>query len=490
MNTPYLGLFIYLVLILVVGAYTWRLNRTKEDFIIGGRRLGPWVIALSERTAAESSWLLLGLSGAVYWLGKGELWTVFGCVAGIFLSWILIARKLREESEACGAITLPEYLYQRAGAQHNLVRVISMLIIVFFFSFYVGAQFIGAGKVLNATFGFPQFWGMLIGAVVIIGYTTMGGFLAVCWTDVVQGVLMLITLVLLPLLGFFLIWDKGLDVGAALEMTRDTASWVGGETSWAAAALVIGGLSWGLGYMGQPHLVTKFMAIRSPDDIRRGRQIAYVWTVLAYGGAVFVGIVGIVLIHNGVLSDSLLLDGEGVVDKERILPVLTNYLFPAWMAGILISGAVAAMMSTADSQLLVATSTVVEDFYSQTLGRRPSQKAMVMLSRLVTVGVGILGFLLALGTQNLIYKMVSYAWSGLGASFGPALLISLYWKRVNAAGIIAGMLTGALTTVVWSEIDFLRALISERAVSFALASLAVVLGTLLGKPRALPPTKT
>jgi sodium/proline symporter len=170
MDSAYLGLVIYLVLILAVGAFTWKMNRTKEDFIIGGRRLGAWVIALSERTAAESSWLLLGLSGAVFWLGKGELWTVFGCVAGIFFSWKMIAHKLREESEACGAITLPEFLFQRAGGQANLVRVVSMLIIVFFFSFYVGAQFIGAGKVLNATFGIPQFWGMVLGAVVTGSY--------------------------------------------------------------------------------------------------------------------------------------------------------------------------------------------------------------------------------------------------------------------------------------------------------------------------------
>lgn len=482
MNTPFLGLLIYLVLIMAVGALTWKFNRTKEDFIIGGRRLGSWVIALSERTAAESSWLLLGLSGAVFWLGKGELWTVFGCVAGIFFSWMMIAHKLREESEACGAITLPEYLFQRAGGQANTVRVVSMLIIVFFFAFYVGAQFIGAGKVLNATFGMPQFWGMVLGAVVIVGYTTMGGFLAVCWTDVVQGVLMIVTLVVLPILGFILLWDKGIDLTVALEATRSTASWVGGNTGWAAAALVIGGLSWGLGYMGQPHLVTKFMAIRSTNELPQSKAVAYVWTIFAYGGAVFVGLVGIGLLYGGVIPDSLLLDGSGVLDKERILPVLTNYLFPAWMAGILISGAVAAMMSTADSQLLVATSTVVEDFYSKALGRIPSQAKMVMLSRLVTIGVGIGGFLLAVSTQNLIYKMVSYAWSGLGSSFGPALLLSLHWKRVNAAGILAGMLTGALTTIIWAEVPGLRDIISERAVSFVFATIAVIVGTLLGKP--------
>jgi sodium/proline symporter len=481
MNTPVLGLIIYLILVLTVGILTWRLNRTKEDFIIGGRRLGSWVIALSERTAAESSWLLLGLSGAVFWLGKGELWTVFGCVVGAIFSWQVIARKLRIRSEEYGAITLPEYFYKRAGTHGNIVRVISMLIIVFFFSFYVGAQFIGAGKVLNVTFGFPYLAGMIVGAFVIIIYTMMGGFFAICLTDVVQAVLMILTLVVLPILGLILIANHGLDISAALAATRNTASWFDARTSWQAAALAIGGLSWGLGYMGQPHLITKFMAIHKPEQVQQGKTVAIVWTILAYAGAVFIGIVGIVIVKNHLIPDASLLDAAGQIDKERILPVLTNFLFPAWFAGILISGAVAAMMSTADSQLLVATSTVVEDFYSRALGKKLSPSRMVLFSRLVTVIVGVFGFFLALTTTDLIYKMVSYAWSGLGSSFGPAMLLSLHWKRTNATGIIAGMLTGSLTTIVWTEIPGLNEMLSVRAVSFGLAFLAVIVGSLLGK---------
>lgn len=481
MNTPVLGLILYLIIVLGVGLVTWNMNRTKEDFIIGGRRLGSWVIALSERTAAESSWLLLGLSGAVFWLGKGELWTVFGCVAGIVLSWQMIARKLREQSEAYGAITLPEYFSKRAGSGGNMVRVVSMLIIVFFFSFYVGAQFIGAGKVLDVTFGIPSFWGMLVGAFVIIVYTMMGGFFAICLTDVVQAILMITTLVVLPVLGLLILADHHIDITAALNATRHTADWFGGKESWLGWALAIGGLSWGLGYMGQPHLVTKFMAIRKPEQVAQGKVIAYVWTVLAYGGAVVIGLVGIAMVHGNLIPESLLHDASGAMDKERILPVMTNLLFPAWLAGILISGAVAAMMSTADSQLLVTTSTVVEDFYTRALKRRLEPARMVLFSRIVTVLVGIFAFILALTTKDLIYKMVSYAWSGLGSSFGPALLLSLHWKRVNAAGIIAGMLTGALTTVIWTEIPVLNEAVSVRVVAFLFAFAAVILGTLFGK---------
>ncbi|MBU1707290.1 sodium/proline symporter, partial [bacterium] len=393
----------------------------------------------------------------------------------------VIAKKLRVKSEEYGAITLPEYFYKRAGAHGNIVRVISMLIIVFFFSFYVGAQFIGAGKVLNVTFGFPYFWGMVVGAVVIVVYTMMGGFFAICLTDVVQAILMILTLVVLPVLGLVLIANHGIDISAALAVTRNTASWFDSRHGWQAAALAIGGLSWGLGYMGQPHLITKFMAINKSEDIGQGKIIAIVWTILAYGGAVLIGIVGITIMQGHLIPESSLLDAAGQIDKERILPVLTNFLFPAWFAGILISGAVAAMMSTADSQLLVATSTVVEDFYSRALGKKLDPSKMVLFSRVVTVLVGVFGFILALTTKDLIYKMVSYAWSGLGSSFGPAMLLSLHWKRTNATGIIAGMLTGALTTIIWTEIPALNAMLSVRAVSFGLAFIAVIMGSLLSK---------
>ena len=245
LNTPTLGLVLYLGIVLVIGALTWNKNRTKEDYIIGSRRLGSWVIALSERTAAESAWLILGLSGAMYWVGLGESWTVVGCVTGIILSWILIARPLRIESERLGAITLPEYFSLRAGSHGQFVRIVSMLIIVFFFSFYVGAQFVGSSKVLGVTFGIPSMWGMVIGAVVIVAYTMMGGFLAVCYTDVVQAVLMIITLVGLPVVGLIVIASSGYNIGEALEATRHTASLFADKTAWGAVALAVGGLSWG-----------------------------------------------------------------------------------------------------------------------------------------------------------------------------------------------------------------------------------------------------
>ncbi len=479
MNTPIVGLIAYLVLIAGVAVWTWGKNRTKEDFILGGRRLGAWVIAFSERTAAESSWLILGLSGALFSLGLLEIWTVIGCVGGIVFYWLVIARKLRELSETYGAITLPEYFFKFCGSVGPAVRVVSMLIIVFFFSFYVSAQFLGAGKVLAVTFGLDAAWGMPLAALIVVLYTMMGGFIAVCYTDVVQAILMIFTLVVMPIVGLVFIASHDLHIGAAMAATGNTASLLGGKAGWAGAAAVIGGLSWGLGYMGQPHLVTKFMAIRTTAAIGTGRRVAIVWTLFAYAGAAVIGIVGITLVHYAQLPGSSL--GGLSEDPERILPLLAGFLFPTWLAGILITGAVAAMMSTADSQLLIATSTIVEDFYTKALGRKLSPGAMVRLSRLITVAVGLAAFALAKSSDKLIYDIVSLAWAGLGSSFGPALLLSLHWKRMNGRGVLAGMVTGALSTAVWMGVEELNQAISVRFASFALATLAAVIGSLTQK---------
>ncbi|MCP4197903.1 MAG: sodium/proline symporter [Proteobacteria bacterium] len=484
MDTALVGLIAYLILIAMVAVWTFGMNRTKEDFILGGRKLGAWVIAFSERTAAESSWLILGLSGALFAVGLLEIWTIIGCVSGIVLYWLVIARKLRIASEQVGAITLPQYFFRFSGEHGQAVRVTSMLIIVFFFSFYVAAQFIGAGKLFQVTFDIDTTYGMPLAATIVVIYTMMGGFRAVCYTDVVQAILMIITLVAMPVIGFIFISSHGLDVVQAMEATGNIISVTGGKVGWASAAAIIGGLSWGLGYMGQPHLVTKFMAINSPDAIKTGQKVAIVWTILAYGGAALIGVVGITLVCHGQIPTELT---AGLADdQERILPVLASCLFPAWMAGILISGAVAAMMSTADSQILIATSTVVEDFYSKALGRTIGQKSLVAMSRIVTVLVGVAAYILALSTDDLIYDVVSLAWAGLGSSFGPALILSLHWKKMNGRGVLAAMITGALSTAAWKWIPGLDDLISVRFASFFLATLAAVLGSLLVESKTNP----
>lgn len=464
MTALLVGFIVYLVLMLAIGAITWRLNRSTTDYYLGDRKLGPWLTAFSERTSGESAWLLLGLPGAALALGLIEVWTAVGCVSGIMFSWYVIAERLRVETERYNAITLPEYLAARFGEHARPIRSLAMLIIVFFFTFYLAAQMNGAGKVLNVTFDLPQQSGILIGAAIIVCYTMMGGFLAVVWTDLIQGLLMITTLVVLPVVALFELQAQGISLGDAVTNAGSVGSLTAGKTGWVGAAAVIGGLSWGLGYMGQPHLLTKFMAIRTPGEIKIGRRIAFAWAVPAFTGAIVIGLAALAL-HGGAFYG----------DRERVMPALATELFPGWLAGILISGAIAAMMSTADSQLLVISSAVIEDFYRKTLKRELSDRAMVTLSRIITLAVGIAGILLALYSDKLIFAMVSYAWSGLGSSFGPAILLTLLWKKTSGPGIIAGMLTGTITTVVWSSIPALDGLITARLVSFLFAVAAIII---------------
>ncbi len=471
MNFALIGFIFYLVLILVVGFYTYHINKSHKDFFIADRKLNPWVVAFSERASGESAWLLLGLPGAAFASGLMEFWTALGCVSGIIFYWFIIARALREETERLGAITVPTFLAARFEKGQAAIRVLATFIIIFFFIFYLSAQFNGAGKILNVTFGLKQSTGMILGALVIIFYTMMGGFFAVAWTDMVQGIIMIGTLVVLPLVGLAELKEiHGGAVPLADLVTSDghsLLSWTGGKTGWGAAALIISGLSWALGYMGQPHLLTRFMAIRKAEQIKVSRRIAIAWVIPAFSGALILGIVGAGLYEPGMFDDI-----------EKLMPHMANELLPAWLAGIFVSGAIAAMMSTADSQLLVISSSIIEDLFHRTLGWDVSDKALLKASRWITFAVGLVGFVIALTSDKLIFSMVSYAWAGLGSSFGPLILLKLTWKKVTWQGTIAGLVTGFVTTVVWSELSALDAVISVRFVSWIMAFLAVWLVSL------------
>lgn len=466
MSFTLIGFLIYLVVILMVGLLMYRRNKSHHDFIIGGRAMNPWVVAFSERASGESAWLLLGLPGLGYAAGYIGMWDAIGCVAGIILYWLVIAEKLRTQSELSDSITLPDFFASRFGELGKPIRLTATLIIIFFFTFYLSAQFNGAGKVLHVTFGIPNFYGMLIGSVVIIIYTMMGGFLAVAWTDLVQGIIMIGALVVLPLVGFIEIMEQHHSLNAALASTgTNFADVTGGATGWAAFAVVISGLSWGLGYMGQPHLLTRFMSINHAGNIKISRRIAYVWTIPGFFGALMIGLVGLVYYGNGAFDD-----------VENVMPRLTNDLLPTWLAGIFVSGAIAAMMSTADSQLLVITSSFIEDIYHKIMGNETvSEKKLLFLSRVITILVGLSGFLIAITSGKLVFAMVSYAWAGLGSSFGPALLLTLWWKRTTGKGVMAGMLTGTIVTIVWTSLTALDSMISARFVSWTAAILAVYL---------------
>ena len=462
MSAVSIGFFIYLMAILFVGLYTSRITRGISDFAIGDRKLGPWVIAFSERASGESAWLILGLPGAALMLGIVELWTVIGCLIGIALSWFLIAQKLREESEKYKAITLPDFFSKIHTDRTQAIRVVSSMIITFFFTFYVAAQFIGAGKVLDQTFGIDPLMGMMLGALIIIFYTMLGGFFAVAWTDLFQGIIMIGTLVILPIAGFIELSGHSYQ-GSIVDFSK----LYNGETGLAAFSMALGGLSWGLGYMGQPHLVARYMAINDPKNIKLSRKIAISWAVPAFFGALFIGLIGSKLIAVGAIAMP--------ADSEKLMPLMATTLLPSWIAGIFISGAIAAMMSTADSQLLVASSVLSKDFYQSFIKRDASDRELLMVSRILTLVIGLVAFAMAYSSDQLVFELVGYAWSGLGASFGPALLLSLWWGRTSQSGVLMGMITGTLFTVY----DISSGMITVRVSSFVLAFLATVIGSLL-----------
>lgn len=468
MSYTLLGFIIYLLSILLVGVLTYKSNKDHQDFFLGGRRVSPLIVAFSERASGESAWLLLGLPGAAYAAGIMEAWTALGCVSGIIFYWYVIARDLRDQSEQAEAITLPDFFAQKYKKGAILIRVTATLIIIFFFTFYLSAQFNGAGKVLYVTFGIQPFWGMVIGAFFIILYTMLGGFFAVAITDMIQGIIMIGTLVILPLAGMYEILHSDTIQTYHAAAGSGFFNLTGNLGGWAAAAFVVSGLSWGFGYMGQPHLLTRFMAIKNSGKIKISRRIAFAWAIPAFTGSLMIGIVGMSLYGQGYFDD-----------VEQVMPQLATSLLPAWLAGIFISGAIAAMMSTADSQLLVISSSVIEDIYHKTLNRKVGEKFLLLISRVITILVGVGGFLIAIYSEKLIFSMVSYAWAGLSAAFGPALLLTLKWKKTTWQGVLGGMIIGTLVTIIWTETDILEQTLSSRFTGFVVAIISVYIISLL-----------
>jgi len=471
---------VYLTFLLLVGLLTYGFSKTQEDYLLAGRRLGPWVTAFSERASGESAWLLLALPGAAITIGLGELWSVIGIIIGIIASWYLIAEKLRIETEKFNALTIPEFLHRRYNDKSNTIRLFSSLIIAFFFLFYVSAQFHASGKVLNSLFDLTPTIGISIGAIIIIIYTLMGGFFAVAWTDLIQGILMIGTLVILPLAGFIELRDSDISImdgfeSANLIFGNHNYDIFGGNQGIEALILTLGGLSWGLGYLGQPHLVIRYMAIRSSKEVAIARKIAICWAIPGIFGAFFVGVVALLYFGPEYFQ---------TIDPEQAMPILASELLHPILAGLFISGAVAAMMSTADSQLLVSTSAITEDFIHQFLNKDISERTLVKISRFMIIILGVIAYGIALYSEiagKNIFGVVSYAWSGLGSAFGPVLVMTLWWEKTTRKGVIAGLLTGFLTTIIWANIPQLKSLMTERLSSFILALLAVLIISLYEK---------
>ncbi|MEC9106773.1 MAG: sodium/proline symporter, partial [Candidatus Neomarinimicrobiota bacterium] len=381
MSTVGIIFIFYLFFLIAVGLRSIRFNKSQEDYLLAGRRLGPWVTAFSERASGESAWLLLALPGAAISVGLGEIWTVVGITLGIIASWYLIAERLRIETEKYNALTIPGYLHKKYNDQSNIIGLFSSVIIAFFFLFYVSAQFHASGKVINTLFGLSSINGIILGAIVIILYTLMGGFFAIAWTDLLQGILMIGTLVILPIVGIIELQNQDRTIYEVLnQVGKSKSSFTMGKSGFAAISVILGGLSWGFGYLGQPHLVIRFMAIKNPSDIKKAKFIAILWAIPGILGAFIIGLVAL----NYFGPDFFIIN-----DVEQAMPLLATELLPPIIAGLLISGAVAAMMSTADSQLLVSTSAITEDFIHRYLGFNLSDKTLLFINRITIIILGL-----------------------------------------------------------------------------------------------------
>jgi len=467
----------YLVFTMGIAWWYSRGGTTHEGFILGGKKFSGTALALSERATGESAWLLLGLTGHAYSDGLSTIWVALGCVIGIIFIWFVMAGRLRDETERTGSMTISSLIAKKIPGSERSIALLSAMIVVFFFVFYIAAQFSGAGKVLNKTFGLDPFWGIIISSVVVTFYCVMGGFIAVVVTDVFQSILMIFTLVVFPIIALLVAGSHNIHLIQSIqEAGPDYLSLTRGMSGSAAVILALSGLSWALGYTGQPQLLTRMMAIRDHRGVQTAKWVATVWTLLAYIGAILIGMFGIAFVHGGLLGQEV---SKLSQDAEKILPVMVVALVNPILAGVLLSGVISAMMSTASSELTVSSASITEDIYSNFRKKQDSPKKLLYLNQAMTFVVGAVAIVLAFTMQDTVYGLVSYAWSGIGSSFGPALLLLLFWKRFSRAGIFASLISGTVSTVIWKNFFEAQTGISERLASFIFSFLMAVLFSLL-----------
>ncbi len=463
----------YLVLLVLWGLYQGRKVKTDTDYAIAGRNLPGWAAALSERATGESSWALLGLPGFAYASGLVGVWTALGCVLGIVTAWAGIAWRLRREAEHFQVKTFTEYIARKHAESERWIRTLGSLTIVFFFFFYVGAQFLGGGKTLFTMFHLDPHVGMLVTAAVIIPYTVYGGFRSVVYTDVVQALVMITTLVIGPIVGFLALSSRpdvfAHSVTEALRLAGPGYSSLTGATSgFALGVTVLGGLSWFFGYLGgQPQLSMRFMAIRDDRNARMGRNIGILWTVIAYIGALSIGWIGLALFGP-----------KGLADPEYVMPKVMLALFPPALAGILITGAIAAMISTADSLLILSSTELAENILRSPSGQSDSRRDLIR-SRAATATLAVIALLLAyLSPSRLIYTIVGYVWAGIGGTFSVIILLTLFWRKFHGRAVLVTIVTGLLFTVLWIS-SGLEQVITARIMTFVVAAAAAVTATFL-----------
>ncbi|MFD1360800.1 sodium/proline symporter PutP [Lentibacillus salinarum] len=479
---------VYLLGILLIGVIMYRMTNNLSDYVLGGRKLGPGVAALSAGASDMSGWLLLGLPGAVYAAGLAEAWMAIGLSIGAYLNWQIVAKRLRVYTEVSNnAITIPDFLENRFKDHSHILRVISALVILLFFTFYTSSGMVAGAKLFEASFGLEYQAALWIGTLVVVSYTLLGGFLAVAWTDFIQGSLMLITLIVVPIIAINQMggWDTA--VQAVGDISPGHLNMIEGVGMLA----IISSLAWGLGYFGQPHIIVRFMALRSPKDVPKARFIGTTWMVLGLYGAIFTGFVGLAFISTqdvsvlGEYGITVVMDNgvQMLDDPEKIFIAFSQLLFHPVIAGILLAAILSAIMSTIDSQLLVSSSAVAEDFYKAIFRRAATDKELVWVGRLATLVIALIAAVIAMNPESSVLELVSYAWAGFGAAFGPTILLALFWKRFTRNGAFAGILAGALTVIIWGGILSGGVFdLYEIAPGFLLNLIVAVLVSMAGKP--------
>ena len=493
-----LGSFVgYLFVMLWIGFFFSKKQSNLGDYYLGGRKMNKWVVALSAQASDMSGWLLMGLPGALYLGGFSEAWIGIGLLIGTYLNWKIVAQRLRRYSQVCGdSITIPDFICNRFRDKTGASRVIAAVIILVFFTFYTASGFVGAAKLFSTIFPISYSIALWIGAAVVVSYTLLGGYMAVCWTDFIQGSLMFVAIVLVPAVvicdagGFAATVDSLNEINPFLQSLFTNAS-----TGKAVGFIgLVSCMAWGLGYFGMPHILVRFMSINNPAEVKGSRRIAMTWVAISLGAATVIGLV----FHLFLKQRGLTLADVGN-DPEKCFMVMINSIFSNGFAarvfaGVLLSAILAAIMSTADSQLLVSASSFTNDIYRR-VKKSASNRELVMISRLAVAAVALVAAFMSMNQESdffkAVMKMVSFAWGGFGAAFGPLILLALFWRRVNLAGAVSGMVVGTVTCFVWKFVlsgyaaDYPIFGLYELAPGFVLSfAVTVVVSLLTARPSA------
>nr|WP_267207680.1 sodium/proline symporter PutP [Corynebacterium sp. Marseille-P8863] len=476
-----MAIVIYFGVMVTIGFYSWLQTQKYDDYVLGDRGLNPFVAGLSAGASDMSGWLLMGLPGALFVSGMSELWIVIGLFLGSWANWKWVAPRLRAYSEVSNnSITLPSFFENRTRDTSRVLRIVAAVIIIFFFTFYVSSGMVSGGRYYESTFGGNYLVGMLIVGSITVLYTFIGGFLAVSYTDVVQGGLMFLALLAVPIMALVAVDNPGEIFSYATDHAY--GPWPEGNTDYfnlvagVSAATIIGNIAWGLGYFGQPHIVTRFMALKSPAQATSARRTGMIWVAICYAGAVFTAMVGTMFFSQTTHSVT---DQSGY---ETVFLDLARILFHPLLAGLVLTAVLAAIMSTMSSQLLITSSALVEDLF-RIFRKDPSHTTLLVASRTMVVLIAIVAMIMAARPSDTILGLVGFAWAGFGAAFGPVVFASLYWRRLTAPGAIAGMIVGAVTVFVWGSTEVLADTIYEIVPGVILATAAMVIVSLATKPK-------